>query len=505
MIFMAQYYTVSLKLKTNKRDTKFLNQLFFHGNQLHNKLVRYCQKHLLNLKHDERYRSAKKQYAEYKQQGKNVSKQVKDILNERIEYHGLTEADLERYIKIGRYKCSSYIGSAVAQKLKDEVWVGLQKVLYGNGKQVHFRKLMDMNSVEGKSPDTNITLENDKVGISRGRRKEDRYYIGVQFPKHHTKEWNYFWQAYHPKNVAYYRIKRRMFHGGWHYYLEIVLKGIPPKKYKTAESGRAGIDNGTSTVAIVTEDMVLLENLDKGVKSVVNEIVDLQRRMEVSKRMTNPDNYEEDGTVKSGKKVWVYSKNYRWMRRCLKTLYRKRAEGLKQHHEMLANTVLAHACQVFTEKSDTNALKKRSKKTKKKADGKYAKKKRFGKSVNTYAPAQFIEILDRKLEYSGRQVQEVNTQTFKASQYDHLKQMYQKKQLNDRTFLLGDNIRIQRDLYSAFLLMNSSNDLMETDQTACEQTFLQFLELHDKEIQYMLEHTDIYNNPCFGLKDFKQI
>ena len=57
--------------------------------------------------------------------------------------------------------------------------------------------------------------------------------------------------------------------------------------------------------------------------------------------------------------------------------------------------------------------------------------------------------------------------------------------------------------YSAFLLMNSKDNLQETDQILCEQNFQQFLELYDKEIEYMKQYTDIYNNPCFGLKDFK--
>ena len=498
-IFMA-YYTISLKLKTNKQDARFLDQVFYHANHLHNQAVSYCQKQLYKLKHDLQYKRAKRKYGSFKQDGQKVPKEITKILKDKVKYYGLTKAELEPFVKNGRYKCSTYVGAAVAQSIVNEVLQSLEKVLYGNGKKMHYRSLMDMNSIEGKSTDSNITVKGDKVSVGQGSRKRP---IGIQFPKKKTKEREYFEQAYRPDDIAYYRIKRRMFRGGWHYYLEMVIKGIPPKKHEIAESGRAGIDNGTSTVAIVTEDMVLLENLDMGVKSVAEEIKDLQKRMDQSKRMTNPKNYKEDGTVKKGRKKWSYSKHYRWLHRCLKALYRKRAEGLKQHHEILANLVLEHACQVYTEKSDTNALKKRSKKTKKRQDGKYTKKKRFGKSINTYAPALFIKFLNRKLGYVGSSVQEVNTKTFKASQYDHLKQTCQKKQLSDRSFLLGDQIHVQRDLYSAFLLMNSKDDLQKPDQNLCEATFQQFLEMHDKEIQHMLEHTDIYSNPCFGLKDFQ--
>ena len=494
-------YTLTLKLKTNKDDIEFLDRVFYHGNHLHNLLVKYCRKQLDKLNHDPVYKRAKRKYGRLKEQDKKIPKEIKDILNKKITYYGLTKSDLERYVRNGRYKCDTYVGSAVAQKIKDEVLKSLKKVLYGNGKVVHFRKLMNMNSIEGKQPNTNIYIPENTDKVSVGQKKRNRL-IGIQFPKHGTKEREYFEESFRRSNVCYYRIKRKMFPGGWHYYLEIVMEGIPPVKHKYAECGRAGIDNGTSTTAVVTEDMVLLENLDKGVKPVADRIAELQRQMDRLKRMANPQNYNEDGTIKKGPKKWVYSKKYRWLRRRMKTLYRKREEGLKQHHEMLANTVLEHACQVYTEKSDTNALKKRSKKTKKKEDGKNTKTKRFGKSINTYAPAQFIAILKRKLAYSGRCVYEVNTRTFKASQYNHFTREYHKKGLKDRSFLLTDNIRIQRDLYSAFLLMNSNHDLTETDQTLCEDTFPSFLKLHNEEIAYMKQHTDIYNNPCFGLRDF---
>lgn len=344
-------------------------------------------------------------------------------------------------------------------------------------------------------------MKYDMVIIGQKNRKHQ---IGVQFPKHSdTKERAYFKQAYRPDDIAYYRIKRKMFRGGWQYYLEMVIKGVPPEKHKVAEQGRAGIDNGTSTTAIVTEDMIILEDLDKGVKKVADRIAEIQRRMDQSRRHTNPKNYKEDGTIRKGRKIWNFSGHYHQIRRELKTIYRKRAEALKQHHEQLANTVLEHACVVYTEEADTTALAKRSKKTKLRKDGKIGKKKRFGKSVGTYAPAQLIQIIDRKLGYQERAVQKVNTKTFKASQYNHIKDEYKKKELSARSFFLDDTIQVQRDLYSAFLLSCSSDDLQQADRELCNSRFPAFLDLHDRQIQYMMEHSDEYKNPCFGLKDFK--
>ena len=49
---------------------------------------------------------------------------------------------------------------------------------------------------------------------------------------------------------------------------------------------------------------------------------------------------------------------------------------------------------------------------------------------------------------------QVHTQTFKASQFNHVTGEYVKKDLNNRWNVI-QNESIQRDLYSAFLLMNA--------------------------------------------------
>ncbi len=50
---------------------------------------------------------------------------------------------------------------------------------------------------------------------------------------------------------------------------------------------------------------------------------------------------------------------------------------------------------------------------------KFKKKKRFGKSINRRAPSLFLTELERKITTTGGVYEEVKTETFKASQYDH--------------------------------------------------------------------------------------
>ena len=100
----------------------------------------------------------------------------------------------------------------------------------------------------------------------------------------------------------------------------------------------------------------------------------------------------------------------------------------------------------------------------------------------------FLEILDKKLKHiANTELHKVDTQKFKASQYNHITGTYEKKTLKDRWAKLGNGEKVQRDLYSAFLLMNSAIDMEKTDQKLCEKTYVRFKELHDDEINRIMK------------------
>lgn len=94
----------------------------------------------------------------------------------------------------------------------------------------------------------------------------------------------------------------------------------------------------------------------------------------------------------------------------------------------------------------------------------------------------FLTILDRKLSYEGRKLKFVDTLSVKASQYNHFTNEYRKKKLSERWNDFGA-FKIQRDLYSAFLIMNVKDNLKEIDRKRCFDTFDRFKKLHDLEIE----------------------
>ena len=128
------------------------------------------------------------------------------------------------------------------------------------------------------------------------------------------------------------------------------------------------------------------------------------------------------------------------------------------------------------------ALAKRAKETKKNANGKNLSKKRFGTSIANKAPALFISILSEKVIRHGGTFTKIKTHKAKASQYNHLSHEYNKKKLSKRWNDMHDGKKIQRDLYSAFLIMNINSDLSSFDEKLCNQTYENFCVNHDKEI-----------------------
>ena len=76
-------------------------------------------------------------------------------------------------------------------------------------------------------------------------------------------------------------------------------------------------------------------------------------------------------------------------------------------------------------------------------------------------------------------------QEYRASQYDHTVDEYIKKKLSDRMFKLTDGSRVQRDLYSSFLLYNIDLKARTIDRAKCIESFNDFLLKQQDLITYI--------------------
>lgn len=470
-------FVVQFPLKTEIYQEDILSKRFEIGRKIYNSLVTVSQKRYKEMIKTKKYRNLMSMLTGNKKSDKSIWKQINQM---RKEY-GLTEYSFHADVKEMQKHFKKNIDSFTAQKIATTLWKSYDKLFYGNGRRVYYKKCGDMNSLEGKSNSTGIRLVNNHL-----------IWNGLNIPV--IIDWDNPYECQIMQSeISYCRIIGKFVHNKYKLYVQVVFKGIPPIKFnkETGEikhslgSGDVGLDIGTSTIAVSSKTDVKLLILADKVQNIEDEKRRLLRKMDRSMRSTNPENYNENGTIKkhgNKKVVWNKSNHYMKYQNQLKELYRKQADIRKYQHECLSNYIISLGNNIYVEHMNFAGLQKKSTKTERDDSGKFKRKKRFGKSLANRAPAMLMTIINRKLLYYGLELIEINTVKARASQFNHMTGEYHKKSLSQRWNDL-DGIKIQRDLYSAFLIMNISSDLENFDIKKCNDRFDNFKILHDMEIQ----------------------
>ena len=502
-------HTVRLLLSTTQYDKQILEKRFHAVSHIHNVLVKHAKKCLKKLSCDKAYQSLKGEYSgllkksKLSKEERTSKKELSQKMTEIIRSHGLSEYAFQQYIKVCAKQFRKCLSSQQVQKEATRVWRGVEAVLYGDGKELHFKKYRDFDTICGKSNTNGVKFQKDTFSIE---------WLGLELRCKLPKDRGYILEAL-DADISYCEMERKMFPNGWHYYVTVYLKGDAPRKRQTTgeDDNITGIDIGTSTVAAVSDNAAMLKELAPKCKDYNKRIIKLLRSMDVSKRISNPHKYKPDGTIdKSNHDQWVFSKTYLRKRDELRFLYRQKSAYIKQSHEEMINRLLEESVNYIVEDMSFKGLQRRVKQTErsdkatdiKQKDGsvkqvqKYKRKKRFGKSLNNRAPASFITILERKAALYGGNVHKVDTKRFRASQYDHVTDNYTKHNLSERVKWIGEH-KVQRDLYSAFLLKNSNDEWSSPDRDKCIYGFDRFLELQDNCIAEM-KASNLSMKQCFG-------
>jgi len=490
-------YVLTLPIATNIYEEFIINKRFNIGEFIFNAILNKAMQRYHLMLESKEYRGIKKQL---KISNKNYHKcdivKLKDILNkDRKKIYKLLDSIYKKY---GLTQCSLYkdvspmqkhfknnIGSLEAQDIVDRVLVSISKLLDGTGKGVHFKRRGELNSIQNKWTRCGLVFDS-KTNLVMWNRLS----IPVIIKSNDT-----YAQKAIQDRVKFCRIIRQFIRGRYKYYVQLVMEGYPPIKYnkETGEVrhsigvGNVGLDIGTQTLAISSKSCVKILELCPEVDNIQKIKTKLSRRLDRQRRANNPDNFNINGTIKRGitvnskkqKLTWVNSKNYIRTKNILRELQRKQADIRKQSHNILANNIISLGDKILVEHMSFSGLQKRSKKTTINKNGKINKKKRFGKSLANKAPAKLIAIINQKLSYEGLKILKINTQKVKASQYNHFNDAYTKKELKDRWNV---SIKIQRDCYSAFLIMNVNDNLETINRAECFKTYDNFKILHDIEI-----------------------
>ncbi len=476
---------LTLPLKLEKWQADRLEKRLEIARQIYNTLLRFELKKLRRLEESKEYidiQNLLKETVDNTERNK-LYKQ----LNKLRQNAGFSEYAFKTDIKDFYKHYNANIGSSVAvHGIAAQVWTAFERLFYGNGKAVHFKRRGDLTSLRGYS----VAGKSGGVEIIfRGTYIE---WKGLKLPIK-LEPRNEYESEMLRQRVKYCRIVKKPGRNKPHWYVQLMLEGKPVIKVNKNTGkllhpigrGAVGIDIGPQTIAYVSEKEVALKELADQVNSIEQEKRVLQRKLDRSRRATNPDNYAPDGTIKRGVKLTRNkSKRYLKLQRELSYLQSRQADIRKRQHNELANHLLSLGDRFFVEDMEWPALTHRAKKTEiSEKTGKYKRKKRFGKSVGNKAPATLIGLLDIKLKSRGLEgVCKVPT-SVRASQYNHLTDDYKKKELSERWNHMPDGRRIQRDLYSAFLLQHISETQTDFDKDTLIRDYERFTVLHDQCIE----------------------
>ena len=460
-----------------------------------NELVGLMRKNYNQLMRTKRYRKLLFLYGNSKDKAKR--KTYAKQLNEMQKAYNITwEYCRTSMIPIGK---KYGVDAVFALTKAEDIWRGIEKCLYRNVNAIHFARYGELLCIRAKQINRGIPIS---VTDNKLQFKLGRTVFGIQINDRFQQDEvdavlsylaeseilddravsilikdGYCIDTYRP---CYATLVPRMIRGKYRVYLHLTIEGKAKPKYDKHGSprhkygkGMIGADIGTQTVAYTSDTEVGLKNLSERGNSIqTSERKErlLYRAMDRSRRATNPQNYNDDGTVKKGRKTWKYSNHYKKLKEKYSKLCRINAINIQLAINEDANHLRSLGDVFITEPKNAGRLMRRAKETTINSKGKFNKKKRFGKSIKNRCPSGFQTAVEQKFKVSGGIYIEVSND-YRASQYDHTVDDYIKKRLSDRMYKLQDGTEVQRDWYSSFLLYCYDYRTKDIDKSKCISEF----------------------------------
>jgi putative transposase len=353
-------------------------------------------------------------------------------------------AVVSAHIKASGY-LDGLIDSHTAQTLATRAFDACAKYAFGVRGRPRFKRRGEIASIEGKGPTSPLQWKDDHV-VWGGKRRDRRLVLRPTFNRADKQGVEAHALA---SNIKYVRLLRRKIRGEWKFFVQLVCEGQPLQRFEAKQEDVA-IDLGPSTAAIVSHDKAALVSFLPTIKEDLATKRRLERLLARSRRATNPQCFNANGTWKHGQRQTVFSKRYKATRATLTEQERIMAETRDRAHGRLSNIVLRDfGNQVKTEKLSKKAW-----------------QKLWGRRMKITAPATFMNKTHRKAENAGGGVIEFNAGKYKLSQLDHTRGDFVKKPLSLRWHVLRDGSGqvVQRDLYSAWLALYIQADGLDASQ-----------------------------------------
>lgn len=419
-------FIVELPLIVSQNDERIIADRMEVGRRINNAVTGFGLDNLNKMRSSKAFQDCKAI--------KDKAKRSKAFKQLRIDF-GFTDGALQAYARDCRVRggFENRISSHHAQTIATKVFKALEQYAMGKRGKPRFKgHQRPLHSLQDKQANTGIIWKNDIKAV-----KWDGLLMFAKMPNLEKDLW--LKEALSCK-TKFNRIVWRNIKDRKRYFVQLIQSGLAPQKYQTG-LGIIGTDCGVSAFGIASETTLSLEKFAPSVKENSRKKRQIQRAMDRSRRATNPDCFNANGTIKKGTKIKVRSNNYNTLRTKLAEQERILSEARKRDHGNLANRVMALGNVIQTEKVSIKAW-----------------QRRYGKAIKSSAPSMFFSLLQRKAERAGGAFIELDTWKLKLSQYDHATDTYTKKKLSTRWHTLGDGSGVvQRDIYSAWLAQQCVN------------------------------------------------
>ena len=353
-----------------------------------NELVGLMRKNYDQLMRTKRYRKLLFLYGNTKDRDKR--KTYAKQLNEMQKAYNITwEYCRTSMIPIGK---KYGVDAVFALTKAEDIWRGMEKCLYGNGNILHFSKYGELPCIRAKQINRGIPIS---VTDNKLHFKLGRMVFGIKVNDRFQQDevdaiLSYLAESeilddravntlikdgccidtYRP---CYATLVPKKIRGKYRVYLHLTIDGKAKPKYDKHGNPRhklgqgiIGADIGTQTVAYTSNTEVGLKNLsERGSSIQTSERKErlLYRAMDRSRRATNPQNYNDDGTVKKGRKTWKYSNHYKKLKEKHSELCRINAINRQLAINEDANHLRSLGDVFITEPKNAGKLMRRTKET----------------------------------------------------------------------------------------------------------------------------------------------
>lgn len=153
------YFIVQFPLKTEKYQEDILNKRFEIGRQIYNSLVNITQKRYKEMIKTKVYRNLISQISDDKTKNKAIWKQINDIRKQ----FGMSEYSFYNDVQRLQHHFSDNIDSHTARKIASNLLEAYERLFYGEGKHINYKRHGSLNSLEGDTNKTGIRFKNDTI------------------------------------------------------------------------------------------------------------------------------------------------------------------------------------------------------------------------------------------------------------------------------------------------------------------------------------------------------